>query len=53
MKVARLVVLGVALVAGGAAYLLSQSSAPTPVVKQVIGPSSETVDVLVGATYRF
>ena len=47
MKVARLVVLGVALVAGGAAYLLSQSSPPTPVVKQVIGPSSETVDVLV------
>lgn len=50
MKVARLVVLGVALVAGGAAYLLSQSSAPTPVVKQVIGPSSETVDVLVAKT---
>lgn len=49
MKAARLVVLGVALVAGGAAYILSRGPAPAP-VKQVLAPASDTVDVLVAKT---
>jgi pilus assembly protein CpaB len=50
MKTARLVVLGIALVAGGAAaYLMSDSDpAPAPVVVQA-PPPPETEDVLVAA----
>lgn len=49
MKAARLVVLGVALLAGGAAYMLSRAPAPAP-VKVVQPPPAETVDVLVAKT---
>jgi pilus assembly protein CpaB len=49
MKAARLVVLGVALAAGGAAYMLSRGPAPAP-VKTVMATPTETVDVLVAKT---
>ena len=48
MKAARLVVLGVALVAGGAAYMLSRGQAPAPA--KVVQQPSETVDILVAKT---
>jgi pilus assembly protein CpaB len=48
MKAARLVVLGVALVAGGAAYMLSRGQAPAPV--KVVQQASDTVDILVAKT---
>jgi pilus assembly protein CpaB len=48
MKAARLVVLGIALVAGGAAYMLS-GRGPAP-VKQIVAQPSETVDILVAKT---
>jgi pilus assembly protein CpaB len=45
MKSARIIVLGVALLAGGLAFMLSgRTSAP---VQQVVKPAIETVDVLV------
>jgi pilus assembly protein CpaB len=49
MKAARIVVLGIALVAGGAAYMLSRAPAP----QQAKAPApipSDTVDVLVAKT---
>ena len=49
MKAARLVVLGIALVAGGAAYWLSRGPAPQ-VTKTPTPPPSDTVDVLVAKT---
>lgn len=49
MKAARLVVLGIALVAGGAAYWLSRAPAPQP-VKAPPPVAAETVDVLVAKT---
>ena len=49
MKAARLVVLGVALAAGGAAYMLSRGQTPAP-VKMALPAPSETVDVLVAKT---
>jgi pilus assembly protein CpaB len=48
MKIARLVVLCVALVAGAAAYMLSFAPAPSSV--QAVQQPSETVDVLVAKT---
>jgi pilus assembly protein CpaB len=48
MKAARLVVLGVAVAAGGiAAYLASGSKAPPPPPPVAVAPPLETVDVLV------
>jgi pilus assembly protein CpaB len=47
MKIIRLAVLGVALVAGGAAYMLSRAPAPAPVK---VVQQSETIDVLVAKT---
>jgi pilus assembly protein CpaB len=49
MKAARLVVLGIALVAGGAAYMLSRAPAPQP-QKAPAPVASDTVDVLVAKT---
>jgi pilus assembly protein CpaB len=46
MKVARVVVLGVAIAAGGLAFMLSGREAPPP-VQQIVRPAQETVDVLV------
>lgn len=48
MRVARIAVLGVALAAGGLAFMLSRGEAPAP-VKMVQAPS-ETVDILVAKT---
>lgn len=48
MKTARLVVLGIALVAGGAAFMLSGRQAPTPV--KVVQQPADTVDILVAKT---
>jgi pilus assembly protein CpaB len=48
MKPARLVVLGIALVAGALAFWLSRSPAPGPV--KVAQPASETVEILVAKT---
>ena len=48
MKAARVVVLGVALVAGGAAYMLSRGQTPAPV--KVVQQASDTVDILVAKT---
>ena len=47
MKAARLVVLGIALVAGGAAYMLSRGQ-PAPV--KAVQQASDTVDILVAKT---
>src|ERR1700674_51764 len=44
MRVARLLVLGVALLAGALAFMLSGRDAPSP---QVAAPPSDTVDILV------
>jgi pilus assembly protein CpaB len=48
MKAARVVVLGVALVAGGAAYILSRGQTPAPV--KVVQQASDPVDILVAKT---
>jgi pilus assembly protein CpaB len=48
MKAARVVVLGVALVAGGAAYMLSRGQTPAPV--KAVQQASDTVDILVAKT---
>lgn len=48
MKVARIVVLGIALGAGGLAYMLSRSPAPAPA--KIVQTPSETVDILVAKT---
>jgi len=45
MKVARIVVLGVAVAAGGLAYMLSGRETPPPQVVKT--PAMDTVDVLV------
>jgi len=51
MKAARLVVLGVAVAAGGiAAYLAVGSKAPPPLPQAAAAPPLETVDVLVAKT---
>jgi len=47
MKVARIVVLGVAVAAGGLAYMLSGREPPPP---QVVKAQADTVDVLVAKT---
>ncbi|HEY7459317.1 MAG TPA: Flp pilus assembly protein CpaB [Xanthobacteraceae bacterium] len=49
MRAARLAVLGIALLAGGLAFMLSRAPAPAPTVK-VVQPPSETVDILVAKT---
>jgi pilus assembly protein CpaB len=46
MKPARIIVLGVALLAGGLAFMLS-GRAPAPAPVQIVRPAIETVDVLV------
>jgi pilus assembly protein CpaB len=46
MKPARIIVLGVALLAGGLAFMLS-GRAPVPAPVQIVRPAIETVDVLV------
>ena len=46
MKPARIIVLGVALLAGGLAFMLS-GRAPTPAPVQIVRPAIETVEVLV------
>ncbi len=49
MKPARLIVLGVAVTAGAAAFLLSGGErVPAPI--QIVRPASETVDILVAKT---
>ncbi len=48
MKPARLVVLGIALVAGGLAFWLARAPAPAPV--KIVQQQSETVDILVAKT---
>ena len=49
MKPARLIVLGVAVVAGAAAFMLSGGErVPAPI--QIVRPASETVDILVAKT---
>ena len=45
MRVARLLVLGVALLAGALAFMLSGGEAPSP--QQAAAPKSDTVDILV------
>lgn len=47
MKPARIVVLGVALLAGGLAFMLSGRGSPPPAPVQIAQPAMETVDVLV------
>jgi pilus assembly protein CpaB len=47
MKPARIIVLGVALLAGGLAFMLSGRTPPPPAPVQVAKPAVETVDVLV------
>src|SRR6185312_9161662 len=47
MKPARIVVLGVALLAGGLAFMLSGRGTPPPAPVVVAQPAMETVDVLV------
>jgi pilus assembly protein CpaB len=49
MRAARIAVFGIALAAGGLAFMLSRGEAPAPVVKAVQAPS-ETVDILVAKT---
>jgi pilus assembly protein CpaB len=49
MKPARLIVLGVAVIAGAAAFMLSGGErVPAPI--QIVRPASETVDILVAKT---
>ena len=47
MKPARIVVLGVALLAGGLAFMLSGRGSPPPAPVQIAQPAMETIDVLV------
>jgi len=48
MKPARLIVLGIAVTAGAAAFMLSGGErAPAPVVQQIVRPANDTVDILV------
>jgi pilus assembly protein CpaB len=47
MKAARVVVLGVAVAAGGIAALLAGRSDKAPQVKEVAAPKADTVDILV------
>jgi len=47
MKPARLIVLGIAVVAGGAAFLLSGGERVPAPVQQIVRPVAETVDILV------
>jgi pilus assembly protein CpaB len=47
MKPARLIVLGIALLAGGLAYMLSGRDAPPPASIQITQPAIDTVDILV------
>jgi pilus assembly protein CpaB len=49
MRAARIAVFGIALAAGGLAFMLSRGEAPAPVVK-VVQPQSDTVDILVAKT---
>lgn len=50
MKPARLIVLGIAVAAGGAAFMLSGGDrAPAP-VQQIVRPAAETVEILVAKT---
>jgi pilus assembly protein CpaB len=49
MKPARLIVLGIAVTAGAAAYMLSGQRAPAP-VQQIVRPANDTVDILVAKT---
>jgi pilus assembly protein CpaB len=48
MRAARLVVLAIALVAGGLAFMLSRGEPPKPV--QIVQAPSDTVDILVAKT---
>lgn len=48
MKPARLIVLGVALAAGGLAFMFSGQRAPAP--QQIVRPAQDTVDILVAKT---
>jgi len=47
MKPARLIVLGIAVLAGGAAFLLSGGERVPAPVQQIVRPVAETVDILV------
>ena len=47
MKPARLIVLGIAVTAGAAAFMLSGNRSPAPIVQQIVRPVSETVEILV------
>jgi pilus assembly protein CpaB len=49
MRAARIAVFGIALAAGGLAFMLSRGEAPAPVVK-VVQQQSDTVDILVAKT---
>ena len=49
MKPARLIVLGIAVTAGAAAYMLSGQRALAP-VQQIVRPANDTVDILVAKT---
>lgn len=49
MKPARLIVLGIAVTAGAAAFMLSGQRAPAP-VQQIVRPANDTVDILVAKT---
>jgi pilus assembly protein CpaB len=49
MRAARIAVFGIALAAGGLAFMLSRGETPAPVVK-VVQPPSDTVDILVAKT---
>ena len=49
MKVARLVVLGLAVSAGGLAFMLAGRGTP-PAPLQIVRPAAETVDILVAKT---
>jgi pilus assembly protein CpaB len=50
MKPARLIVLGIAVTAGAAAFLLSGGERVPAPVQQIVRPVSETVDILVAKT---
>jgi pilus assembly protein CpaB len=49
MRAARIAVFGIALAAGGLAFMLSRGEAPAPAVK-VVQPQADTVDILVAKT---
>lgn len=50
MKPARLIVLGIAVTAGAAAFMLSGGERVPAPVQQIVRPVSETVDILVAKT---